>query len=359
MKSRNSESGRSGFTLVELLVVIAIIGILVGMLLPAVQRVREAARRTACINKIRQIGLGTMNYQSARLRFPPGAIWKDFAGGTPNRVDQGESFSFLVQILPEVEQQALYDQWFNEVLNADGLSSERVELFLCPSATQIDERNSPEAASVAAGSTSHYMGATGRVVDFGGNSQGVACGGYGGWLGQNGVFGANLDINGADPGTIGLLHSNAYRTSSAKNISDIRDGTSNTIMFGENSKSELDSDNNQLDFLPLRAGWAHGYINNNTGNEATGSATQAVLLCGRSVSVYNINRPVTNAGELAGSISGLNMYHNSFIWNSNHSGGAIVCFADGSARFLADTVAIEALRSVSSIADGEPNAELD
>ena len=101
---------RRGFTLVELLVVIAIIGILIGMLLPAVQQVREAARRTTCMNNLRQIGLASLNFESARMSFPT-------AGGQSNAFwDTGEelrqrhgheNLGWLYQILPFMEQQNL------------------------------------------------------------------------------------------------------------------------------------------------------------------------------------------------------------------------------------------------------------
>jgi len=90
------------FTLVELLVVIAIIGILVGILLPAVQMIREGARRTECINNIRQLALGVMNYESARGHLPPGITG---ATARPHRWQ-----SWLQPLLPYVEQLAVYDQ---------------------------------------------------------------------------------------------------------------------------------------------------------------------------------------------------------------------------------------------------------
>ena len=101
----NLNCKRSAFTLVELLVVVAIIGILVGMLLPAVQQVREAARRTTCANNIRQIGLGLINYESANQELPPGWITHSEMA----LVDE-PGWGWSACLLPYMEQQNLYDQ---------------------------------------------------------------------------------------------------------------------------------------------------------------------------------------------------------------------------------------------------------
>ncbi|HVT30678.1 MAG TPA: DUF1559 domain-containing protein, partial [Lacipirellulaceae bacterium] len=106
---------QNGFTLVELLVVIAIIGILVALLLPAIQAAREAARRAQCQNHLKQIALAVLNYESAKKKFPPGFV---------SQPSQFESWGWPIFILPSLEEQSLYDQ-------------------LRPSETMVQDANTP------------------------------------------------------------------------------------------------------------------------------------------------------------------------------------------------------------------------
>ena len=132
------QSNKNGFTLVELLVVIAIIGILIGMLLPAVQSVREAARRTTCLNNMRQIGLAAINFSTAKMRFPnnggnSSAVFNDDITIT-------EAASWTVQILPYMEQENLFNRRQSEGFfgngGGGGIMRERVPGFTCASRGQ-------------------------------------------------------------------------------------------------------------------------------------------------------------------------------------------------------------------------------
>ncbi len=110
MRTLRSGAARRGFTLIELLVVIAIIGVLVGLLLPAVQQAREAARRSQCSNNLKQLSLGIHNYHSANQKFPL-AFWAPdaFKNGIGD-TGYGQGISWVAKILPYIEQEPLHSQ---------------------------------------------------------------------------------------------------------------------------------------------------------------------------------------------------------------------------------------------------------
>ena len=138
-------SKQAAFTLVELLVVIAIIGILIGMLLPAVQQVREAARRTDCLNKLRQVGLATQMYHDSNNAFPPARL--------THLADSSETgcfgcASWLVRILPFVEKNNIFQLWDFSIDYASqhvAAYSTPVETFLCSSRRSLSNAIAPDA----------------------------------------------------------------------------------------------------------------------------------------------------------------------------------------------------------------------
>ncbi|MEO9931867.1 DUF1559 domain-containing protein [Rhodopirellula bahusiensis] len=180
-----------GFTLVELLVVIAVIGVLVGLLLPAVQAAREAMRRASCQNNLHQIGLALHNYHAAHNKFPPGAI--EVRPQFPN----GKQFAWSAFVLPFMEQSGLNEQ-IDFGLPFDALDNEPaaatvLPAYLCPSTPRS-----------------------------GGLMQGRGASDYGGIYGQR-ITGRNDPPNGM------MLHDRALA------MRDILDGSSHTVMVSEDA----------------------------------------------------------------------------------------------------------------------------
>lgn len=160
---------RCAFTLVELLVVLAIIGVLVGLLLPAVQMVREAARRTHCSNNLRQIVIGLHNYEASNTDFPPGWL----ADESPST----KGWAWMSYVLPFVEQQSIYDEInFGMVvrdLPIEGVRTSTIDMLFCPSST-INKYDKAELQSWADDledfpfpiGRSQYVGSIGGRVPF-------------------------------------------------------------------------------------------------------------------------------------------------------------------------------------------------
>ena len=235
---------RRGFTLVELLVVIAIIGILIAMLIPAVQQVREAARRTACVNKLRQIGLATLSFESAHQAFPPARLHPKADAVEPYHLGESEP-SWLVRILPFIEQDSLYQKWDLSKAYEDhptDVISQALDLYICPSRRSLEEAQSPSGIQKIIYRAPCGCGRSG-VVDVVGGATGDFAGNHGDI--SPGAVGFPTDYYYGGNGTGVIISSQAVsRSNNATGPpqldwidrighGSLNDGTSNTILAGE------------------------------------------------------------------------------------------------------------------------------
>jgi prepilin-type N-terminal cleavage/methylation domain-containing protein/prepilin-type processing-associated H-X9-DG protein len=212
--------GRRGFTLIELLVVIAIIAILIGLLLPAVQKVREAAARIQCANNLKQIGLAMHNYHDVFKKFPPGRQTIGKAG------TNGDYFAnWAILILPFVEQDNLYKQYNNTVRNTNPANAfartQFVPVYTCPSDPNANMVLTPETTNDISVpyATGSYRGMAGQNCD-----------GFDQWAGYNSEIQVNLRVC---PNKKGVLHGDNNGSLPAERLQTILDGTSNTLLAGE------------------------------------------------------------------------------------------------------------------------------
>jgi prepilin-type N-terminal cleavage/methylation domain-containing protein/prepilin-type processing-associated H-X9-DG protein len=272
--------GRQAFTLIELLVVIAIIAILISLLVPAVQKVRDAASRTQCLNNMKQLGLAVHMFNDTNKALPTG-------GGTPGLYN-----SWLVSILPYIEQTSLYQQYnigaaYNVAQNL-AVGTATVPIYLCPASNMLTSGNGSEAAGGKPCTTTHYravMGPNPTVLAPPVPPYPVVS------AGSNGAY--------------SRLGAMTYNLVPSNKLTDILDGTSNTLLAGERSNTEVATN-------PYRA-WTRG---NNGG-------------CG---ACQNVATPINST-----TYNGSNNF-NDISFGSNHTGGANFLFCDGSARFVADTI---------------------
>jgi prepilin-type N-terminal cleavage/methylation domain-containing protein/prepilin-type processing-associated H-X9-DG protein len=311
---------RRAFTLIELLVVIAIIAVLIGLLLPAVQKVREAAARMSCQNNMKQLGLGLHNYQSSTGYFPPGALRSPNTGTvTPfyqkfGVTRNGVRHSWSVFVLPYMEQTALHGMYnLNEDWAAapnDAVRRTTLKMMSCPS--------TPGGARVFTRSVTIPTGAGGgtRTIE-------IASGDYG----PNNGYDSALETAGlvdVCPNRNGVLDVNL-----SLSVPEIRDGTSNTLLLSEDAGR------------PDR--WQAGVMTTALGQLDGGWADHD-------------NEYIVHGYNAAGTSSGgpchTNCTNNNEVY-SFHSGGANHVMADGSVRFIRASMDIRQFVKLVTYAGGE------
>ncbi|MDZ7618269.1 MAG: DUF1559 domain-containing protein [Patescibacteria group bacterium] len=295
-----------GFTLVELLVVITIIGILIGLLLPAVQSAREAARRMQCSNNLKQIGLALHLYESANSTFPPGAYWY----GTDSDAYRG---SILCLLLPYLEQQSLFDQFDytkriddQKLPNGQEIASTIVSVYVCPSDSNRGLYN---------GRAIHNYAASAGPTAHGNNSENCSCPSAMSW-----------NTYALTP--YGNISGMFFRRNDPKSIADCRDGLSNTILFGEVRRDCS---------VHIRQGWVRS--NNGNGLVAT-MVPMNVDSCRDGASHDPCLQPCNWNLELA--------------FKSSHPGGVTFLFGDGSVHFLSQSIDHWTYQYLGARADGRP-----
>jgi prepilin-type N-terminal cleavage/methylation domain-containing protein len=317
-----------GFTLVELLVVIAIIGVMVGLLLPAVQSAREAARRMSCQNNLKQIGLALHNYHSAFNTFPPAAVW---GVGRPN-FTLPYHHTWIVGILPYMEQQALHDAidknrpiW-GQVLPLTGASivSQQVPTLACPS--DSDSTNVQGNHNIA---VSSYAGSEG----------------YHWWETANLGVGWAESARWADPVRVAADYQNIFAVNRTRRMRDVKDGLSNVIMVAEKDSAgfgggpirtvgtgALRRGNNRVFCSALVATAVNGWA----GNEGAPSPPRTVNVDGSAKAAG-----WWRAGPHSFTPTYISAWGPNAEWpgpSSQHVGGLQLVWADGAVSFLTETL---------------------
>jgi prepilin-type N-terminal cleavage/methylation domain-containing protein/prepilin-type processing-associated H-X9-DG protein len=294
---------RRGFTLVELLVVIAIIGILIALLLPAVQAAREAARRSQCTNNLKQIALGLHNYHDTFRGFPASHY---FYNGSVN-----ES-TWVTHLLPFIEQKALFDKITNWNVcfgcgppagsGADIVAQTKIPGMLCPS--DVESVNASTAPGYAKGN----------------------------YLANTGIGPMETDGVGTLGGPAGV-----FRRNRSTRMADLIDGTSNTAMLSETLKVDNVNDWRGVMHYPEGSAYQHNRAPNSAiPDELRGSMCVTTLPRAPCVGVtanYDNRRLIFTARSL-------------------HPGGVNVALADGSIRFVSNSVNLATWQGLGIAADG-------
>lgn len=317
---------RRGFTLPELLVVIAIIATLLGLLLPAVQKVRAAADRMTCLSNLRQLAIAAHTYHGDHGRFAIGASLPIDVSGVPTR-----GTNHWVELLPYFEQDNLYKQWaYNDNRNnvaggRNATQAQVIKILICPS-DPLPER------------VWKLTSVTGLSPPWAWGFYGLSS--YGGNAGKRSVF------TGLGPSYPFMSRDGIFYIDSCVRLTGIIDGTSNTFLFGERIHDDPEFDRLRpllWDGATPVGGWGRwAYVAN------SGAMFQVTLH-----SAAPINYRVPLGGDRS------TLEDRGCAFGSGHPGGANFAFADGHVSFLSNTTPLLTLQALSTRRGGEVASEGD
>ncbi len=311
----------AAFTLVELLVVLAIIGILVALLLPAVQQVRESANRASCINKLKQLALAAHHHHDVRDHFPPG-VCPVSQSGTPL---DGRTTLF-VELLPFLEQDNLHGRWdYHDYRNnlaggTNATAAQVLKILICPSDALPD---TPLAEFPADAVAPWTWGA--------------------GWYAV-GSYGGNGGTLSFDWGSRAPSRDGVFFDDSRVRITDLTDGSSSTFLFGERSHRDPEFDRLTRAYDPVSSplsgwtAWASAAWDVNSLGDVTLSSA---------VPINWMVPPGSGPDDMSWE------WRRLCAFGSGHPGGANFALADGSVRFVGDTIPLNLLQGLSTRGGGE------